>query len=85
MARNVKNEDFSNEHTDLLRIFGKLHDLAGKTNPRNNTTISPDNEQPLLLSQTISATGGSRELMRRADWLALVRVWKLTPRRFSRS
>ena len=85
MARNVKNEDFFNEHTDLLRVFGKLHDFAGKTNPRNDTTIPPDNEQPLLLSQTITASGGSWATVSHSGWSNLVRLWKLTSRRFSRS
>ena len=60
-------------------------EVAGQTRTADGTTTSANDEQPLLLSQTITASGGSRATVSWFDWLNLVRIWKLTARHFSRS
>lgn len=84
MAGKVKNE-FSDGDRESLLILGKYYEVAGTTSPHDDTATNPDSDDPLLLSQTITASGGSQAPVSHSIWSALVRVWKLTPRRFSRS
>ena len=78
--------DSFEEHAERMTMFRKLHTYAQvlKT-PGHDRTALLENGQTLLFANTITATGGSRGTIGKADWSALIPMWKVTPRRFSRN